>query len=352
MTATPTWTSDVSRRAVARLRDVLTRGALPSYLAVDRTTGELQSPEARALFASLPSVSPATSPDELVDQGLVARLPKNLGVAYEKPKYVKGRRIFVQTHVSHVVRDKQHPVGEYKSEASLGFTHRAVLFGRRGDDLMVELEGAPQLLAFPQTDVYAWNEPCGVAPGGGVLSGVAVDYNDPLFKGHVCAAYLEHAPDIEALDFDAPEAALVAAQEALIAKLARRVRMSFAGRGEGYAGTRAGALMSGGQGVSFVQRAVATAFLQAFARPIAFEVQAAVGRTLRLSAPHGFAVVTLRPSMRRFVCDPAWREPLTALDVAFFGPSWGHDRRLVGFEGARQLTVRPFEVELAEVEAP
>jgi hypothetical protein len=76
-----------------------------------------------------------------------------------------------------------------------------------------------------------------------------------------------------------------------------------------------------------------------------------VGRSLRLGVPHGFAVVTLRPSMARYVCDPAWSEPLTDLRVAFFGPGWGHDRRLVGFEGTQQLAVRPADIELPQLEA-
>lgn len=351
-TVTPSWTSDVSRRAVARLRDVVLTGGFASLAAVDRLTGDISSPEARALFSALPAITPATAPDELVDQGLLGRLPRNLQVAYERPKYFRGREVFVQTHVNRRARDRQRPVGEYRADAPLGFSHRGKLSSRRGGEFLIELEGAPDLLAVPQTDVYTWNEPCGVPPSGGALSGVQIDYNDPLLKAHVCAAYLELAQDIEALDFGKPADEQLAAQESLIARLAGRVCMRYAGSGEGYAGMRAGALLSDGQGVCFVQRAVAAGFLQAFARALAFEIQSAVGRTLRLGAPRGFVIVTLRPSMARYVCDPAWSEPLTELRVAFFGPGWGHDRCLIGFEGAQNVTVRPSEVDLPEVETP
>ena len=59
----------------------------------------------------------------------------------------------------------------------------------------------------------------------------------------------------------------------------------------------------------------------------------AVGRTLAGGLLHAFVVVTLRPSMRRYVVDPAWGECCTPLDVAFFGSGWGHDRRLEAMEG-------------------
>src|SRR5262249_16224228 len=112
-----------------------------------------------------------------------------------------------------------------------------------------------------------------------------------------------------------------------------------------------GALFTDGQGICFVQRAVAAAFLQVFARLLAFEVMVCTGRTLRTQSPHGFLVITLRPSLSRYVCDPAWHEPLTDLRVAFFGPGWGHDRCLPGFEGPLPLNVPPEAVRLPELAA-
>jgi len=79
------------------------------------------------------------------------------------------------------------------------------------------------------------------------------------------------------------------------------------------------------------------AYLQCFTRTLGFEIQAAVGKTLRLGAMHAFAILLLRPSLKRFVSDVAWSEPLTDLRVAFFGPSWGQDRRLVGLKARKSL---------------
>lgn len=338
------WTRDVSRRAVQRLRDALLAGTFERLIAIDPTSGELQDPDARALFASLPAVNPATAPDELVSQGLLPQVPKNLRRAFEKPKYRVGREVFVRTTVSHTSLDRDRPAGRFDPEGPTAFTHLAQLVGRTESSFWVEIEDAPEPLEFLQNDLFAWNEPSALPPQGGTLSGVDVDYNDPLMKAHICAAYLELADTIAALDFDHPAA--FEQQRSLVYKLASRVRLSFSGREHGYRGARAGSLLSGGEGVSFTQRAVALAFLLAFGRVAAFDLQAAVGATLRLGVPHGFVILTLRPSMRRFVCDPTWREPLTHLEVAFFGPGWGHDRRLLAFEGHQQVTVRPDEIDL------
>jgi hypothetical protein len=176
---------------------------------------------------------------------------------------------------------------------------------------------------------------------------VLIDCQDPLWKAHVCAGFLSIAEELRLLDFSAEDAA--ERQVRLIHRLAARVTMTYPGRGKGYSGHRGGALLSGGQGVCFVQRAVAGAYLQTFGPLVGFEVQMAVGRTLRLGVPHGFVVVLARPSMRRFVCDPAWSEPLTSLQVAFFGPRWGQDRCLVGFEGEQDLRVPATAVDVPEV---
>ena len=40
----------------------------------------------------------------------------------------------------------------------------------------VEVDGAEHLLPFAKADVFAWNEPVGVAATGGVLSGVRFEY--------------------------------------------------------------------------------------------------------------------------------------------------------------------------------
>ena len=315
-------------------------GAFDRAAALDRTTGELLNPESRALFAALPAVTAATAPEDIVDFGLLKRTPRGLSRALAEARYVYGRELFIETTASHRVRDPQRPVGEFRADAPLALTHRAKLVAESGDDFVVELEGAPQLLRVAKADIFTWNEPCGVPPSGGTISGVVVDYNEPLLKAQICAAFIDLAADIEELDFNVPESAAAAKQERLLRKLAVRQKTKYSGS-EGYSGNKAGALFTDGEATSFGQRAAAAGFLQAFSRTLAFDVQICVGRTVKTGTPHGFLVVTFRPSTYRVVCDPAWKEPATAVPVAFFGPGWGHDRRVMSFEGAQQSTVFP-----------
>jgi hypothetical protein len=345
-TAAPKIT-ELSRQSLDRLREMVVSGTFGYAARVDRQTGEIVDPEARALFASLPAVTPATIADELVENGLLRRAPKDLHRAFDQPKYRPGRELFVRTTVSFAEQGRRG-TGFFDPTGEPAFTHRAVLRGQRGEELRVDVEGAPAELTFARSDIFAWNQPCGLPAAGGTLSGVQIDYNNPLFKAHVCAGYLDVAEALEELDFSGDAEKVRRTQEKLIHRLASRVRMAYAGRGDGYGGHRGASLLDGGHGVCFVQRAVAGAYLQAFARVLAFEVQIAHGRTLRLGVPHGFVVLVLRPSLKRFVCDPAWAEPLTDLKVAFFDSGWGHDRRLDGFEGTLDQTVRPAEVDLPE----
>lgn len=341
--------AEVGRKSIARLRDIVRAGGLSSLAKIDRVTGEVIDQEGRALFSSLPAVTPATSPDELISHGIIPSIPEGLSEAHQQPKYRPGRHIFVRSTVTHESSSPRHPVGGYRDGGEMRFTHRGVLRAQNKESFLVELEGSSGLLPFAKSDVYAWNEPSGVAASGGTISGAQIDYNDPRFKAHICAGYIEIADAVASLDFRKEEAEVSKAQADIVYRLGAMVNMDYAGRSEAYSGGRVGALINGGQGVCFVQRAVAGAFLQAFARVLAFEVQVAVGRTLRLGMPHGFVVVTLLPSMDRFVCDPAWSEPLTQIEVAFFGPGWGHDRRLEGFEGERELVVRPAQVDVPDV---
>ncbi len=340
--------TSATRHALDRLRELVSTGELASWLAVDKKSGEPLHPEARTVFASLPAVTPATAPDEAVELGLLPSLPHNLKGALEAPRYRRGRQLFVRTSVSFKATERHRPAGTYDSSMPAAFTHLGELDGRSGDAFLVAVAGAPSLLRFSRGDVFAWNEPTPV-PLSGAVSGVQIDYNDPLVKAHVCSAFVELAPAIAALDFGTGPEAAAEAQALVIRRLAGRVRMSYAGRGEGYAGPRAGALLSDGQGVCFVQRAAAAVLLAPFSRVLAFDLAVALGRTLRLGVPHGFLVLTLRPSLGRYVVDPAWGEPLTDLRVAFFGPAWGHDRRLEGFEGAADPRVPPEAVDLPEI---
>lgn len=338
----------MGRHALDRFREWVLRGSFSRAAAVDRQTGELLDSEARALFASLPLITPATSPEEWVSQGLVRRVPPGLREALTTPRYRPGRELFVRTETQFATRGG--PVAGYQPGGRRAITHRATLLKRHGEMFMVEVAGAPTPLLFPANEVYRLNEPRGIPATGGTLTGVQVDYNDPLMRAHLAAAAIELGDAIAALDLSSPTPQTIEAQRRLVYRLASRVRMAYPGHGDGYAGHRAASLLSYGVGVCFVQRTVAAALLQPFARLLGFDLQLAVGRTLKHDVPHGFLIIMLRPSMLRWVCDPAWQEPATDLRVAFFDAGWGHDRRLVDFEGDAELSVSPLDVDLPEVE--
>ncbi|MBN1960563.1 MAG: hypothetical protein JW841_06430 [Deltaproteobacteria bacterium] len=338
----------VVRNAVTRLREVCESGDIKNYLAVDRKSGEPMHQEARQLFASLPAVTPDTNADEIVDLGLWSSIPHNLRRALEMPRYRVGREIFVRTNASHRVIERLRPVGNYDTNMPLTFTHRAQLCGQMGDYFVALVDGAPKPLRFLRSEVYAWNEPTPI-PQSGSISGVQFDYNDPLLKAHICAAFVELEEEAGNLDFNEPEEKVRSQQIHLIRRITSRVQMNYAGRSENYAGANVGALLSYGQGVCFTQRAVALILLAPFCKSLGFDLQAAIGRTLRLGVPHGFAIVVLRPSLSRYVVDPAWGEPLTDLRVAFFGPVWGQDRQLVGLEGSADTNISPEAIDLPEI---
>jgi hypothetical protein len=335
---------------VTRLRELWAAGELGRWTAVEPRSGEPAHPEARALFAALPALGPGVSAAEVVELGLWSAAPRGLDSALQAPRYRPGRPLFVRAKVSHRASERKRPVGAYDAARPAAFTHLAELRARVGDELVVSVVGAPDPLRFPRADVFAWNEPTPFSPAG-VLSGVTLDFDEPLLKAHVCSAYLELDEAAAGLDFGAAVEVVLAAQTALLRRLASRARLAYAGRGDGYSGSRAGALLSGGQGVCFVQRAAAAALLAPFTRTLGFDVAVAVGRTLRLGVPHGFLVLTLRPSLARFVVDPAWGEPLTDLRVAFFDAAWGHDRRLVALEGPPDGRVPAEAVDLPEAPA-
>jgi hypothetical protein len=339
------------RQAVDRLRDLVHGNEFEAFAAVDRVSGEPVQAEARTLFAALPTLSPATSVEELIEHGILMAPPRGLRRALDAPRYRAGREVFVRTHANHRQLDKHQPVGAFLASAAEAFTHRAVLVGQRGDTFLVTLEGASSPIAVSRQNLFAWNEPTPIAATGASFSGVQIDYTDALMKAHVCAAHLDIAPDLERLDLSAEGDMAQKAQAQLVRRITSRVHMDYLGKGQGYTGPRAAPLLSGGQGVAFALRAAMAGLLAPFARTIGFDLQLAYGRTLRLAAPHAFVVLTLRPSLARYVVDPAWKEPLTDLRVAFFGPGWAHDRRLEGFEGTPDVRVRADAIDLPTTES-
>ena len=152
-----------------------------------------------ALFASLPAVTPATTPDELVEHGLIARPPKDLQRALDQPRYREGRELFVRTTVTFKDQGRRG-VGFFAAEGEVAFTHRAVLRAQRDEQLLVDVEGAAELLPLPHGSIDAawsvnamhhWVDPAVAAteitrvlrPGGRVIL-VDEDFEDPQHPEH------------------------------------------------------------------------------------------------------------------------------------------------------------------------
>jgi hypothetical protein len=219
--ATPTRGALNARQAVERLREVVHSGDFTTLLAVDRQSGELIRPEARALFSALPAVTPSTSPEELVDHGLLPSLPPNLRKAFDAPRYRAGREIFVRTSVTHQAPDRYRAVGAFDASAPQAFTHRGILRAQAADRFVVDLDGAPKALELAKADVYAWNEPTTIGQSVS-FSGVQIDYNDALLKAHVAAGFLDIATELAALDFAAADTVVLEQQVRLLHRVARR----------------------------------------------------------------------------------------------------------------------------------
>ena len=261
--------------------------------------------------------------------------------------------LFVEMNIKHEVINSRYPVGVYDPQAAIGYSHRAILVGKRDKSWVVRLptvQEEPVEFLFAEEAILKWNEPYGPTAEPCTISGVRIDYHEPFMKALISAGLFALAGDLPRLDFTKNQETILTQQIAMVRKLIGHMNMQQLGKGQGYIGPKAAPLFYQGFGVSFVQRAVLATYLAAFGHLIGFEIQIAVGRTLRKKCPHGFLIVLFRPSLKRFVADPTWKEPLTDLDVAFFGPHWGHDRRLVGFEGEQNLEFfSPDDVLLDEV---
>src|SRR5690606_35581722 len=150
-------------------------GDFQNFLQVDRQSGELHSAEAKAIFSALPVVSPSTTPEELVDHGVIPRVPKDLRRALEMPRYTTHRPLFVRTTASHTKASAHKAVGGFDPKGPESFTHLAELLGQSNDAFVVRVDDRKEPLTIPKPNVFAWNEPATLPAQGAQLSGVHID---------------------------------------------------------------------------------------------------------------------------------------------------------------------------------
>ncbi len=206
---TPSPARAAQRQAVAKLGQVIKSGHLKRYLAAEDGTGVLTHPEAPALFAALPTLTGLTTAKDLVEVGLIEKVPDGLDEMWgETPRYFVGRQVLVDVPV-----DSDHKSSSfhfYKEDGEVRTTHHAHLVGESGSDFLVQVAGRDEPLSIPKRKIFAQNEGHYINGTSGTAWGVDVDYaNDPILKAKICAAMLKLRDDIGAMSFDFEDAALV-----------------------------------------------------------------------------------------------------------------------------------------------
>lgn len=207
------------QQAVAKLRELVKSGGLDALLAAAPKTGELLSVEARTLFAALPTLGSATSAKDLLDLGLISKIPEGLDAMWnETPRYFVGRQVLVQTTVD---TDFKNAVSfhTYKEGGTPRVTHRAYVVGEQGNAFKVAVEGRAEPLLVSKPELYALNEGHRASPTQAKAYGVRLDYDkDIIFKAKVCATILALDDLIGKLDFRTKDPAQLEAALAAVPK--------------------------------------------------------------------------------------------------------------------------------------
>jgi hypothetical protein len=284
-------------------------------------------------FKSLPSVSPQTTPQELVDMGLVSRIPLGLEKAYSTPRYLIGRQVLVRAPIDTDFTPRTSFL-RYKEGGPVSITYRATIEGAEGDHFLVHVDGCDTLLKIPQKDVADLNQPQTLHDTITHVQGITIDYNDPWLKARIYQGYTHLADLIHHLDFNdafsvhkdgsvdvLSKGKVFETQKKAVELLHNMVHMAY-----GYGSGSAGELAIAGKGVCYQQSTVLLALLAPFARVLGIELQAIDGKNFRhgwkpgspaYGGDHGWLVVSFRPGMQKRVSDRTWQDPAMPLDRAY-----------------------------------
>lgn len=204
------------QQAVSELKALMKSGKLDAMLEADKETGALKDPKALELFAALPTLTAATSAKDLLDLGLISKVPEGLEQMWSTtPRYYVGRQVLVNVPVDTDFKDaaKFHT---YKEGGEKRVTHRAYVVGESAGQFKVLVEGKSEPLLISKSEIYRLNEGQQLAGKTGNPYGVKVDYaNDAILKAKICAAISKLDDLIGKLDFRTTD------PEALAAALAK-----------------------------------------------------------------------------------------------------------------------------------
>lgn len=219
------------QQAVSELRALVKDGKLASMLAAEAKTGKLTNPEAEKIFAALPTLTAATTAKDLLDLGLISKIPEGLTEMYATaPRYFVGRQVLVNVPVD---TDFKTPATfhTYKEGGEKRVTHRAYVVGESGGQFKVLVDGKTDPILIPKSEIYRLNEGQQIAGKSGQAYGAKVDYaNDPIMKAKICAALVKLDDLIGKLDFRTSDPELV---KAALAKVPAPTQGTLAMSGAG-----------------------------------------------------------------------------------------------------------------------
>ncbi len=321
--------------------------------------------DALRLFASLPKITPEMAPQELVEMGILKKLPDGWERMDQTPRYIPGRQVMVQTHINTNFGNPKS-FGEYLATGSVGLTHRATLVGERGDNFLVEIDGRAEPVEISKQVVAALNQPQQYGGGKFSVNGVIVDYNDPYMKMNLYFAFTHLGKAIERMDFrqafakEANHEATITSktevfdlQQRLVSTLHNMVNMEYSH--DLNSGESAARLAIKGSGQCYSQAAVMAALLAPFSKVIGIDVQYVNGQVYRDADPtrsgypyngsnHGWLQITYRPVGVTRITDRTWVQPNIGMDEAYsyigdrvprqLMPVNGRDRAQASFSAA------------------
>ncbi len=306
----------------------------PQGTAVERA----QAADALKLFAALPKITPEMSPAELVEIGVLGKLPDGWGRMDAAPRYVPGRQVMVATRID---ADYHNPesFGAYKADGPVGLTHRATLVGERDGKFILEIDGLEKRAAVSKSAIAKYNQRQEFSGSRFSLNGVVVDYSDPYLKMKIYDGFATLGREIENLDFEKAFAADKAsdatithatatfeAQQEITGALLKMVNMDYSHALN--SGESAGRLAIKGTGQCYSQSGVTVALMAPFLKSIGVDLQFVNGRVYRDFDPaapgypnngtnHGWLQMTYRPVGISRVTDRTWMHNNIEMDEAY-----------------------------------
>ena len=360
---------------MAQVHEMVKGGVWSSYYdAITREDGKFSSanPELRAkaeeFFDSLPAVRPGTSVAELVEVGVMPKLPTGFERMVATARYIPGRQVMVKTNIE---VDPLNPesFGRYREDGERGLTHRAVLVGHQDGHFLVKVDGREEPIEVPEDKIARLNQPQVFEGDKLRVNGVVIDYNDPYMKAKVYEGFSRLWDVFNELDFskaygEAKDGVtrvegggeVLRQQERGVRIIHDMIKMRYSH--DLNSGDSAGRLAIKGSGQCYSQAAVMAGLLAPFARALGVDFQNLNGQVYRDADPaypgypyngsnHGWLQVTYRPSGITKITDRTWMQGSIEMDKAYSYNGDRVPRSLMEVDGQSdaQPALRPADID-------